>query len=360
MGNGNMEYVYKVGDIVNGLKILELTRHGKQNRKAYIVESTTYKTADPFIIIETDFKKGYGDPYVSGRRTCLENSLYSVEWVRPYLVDVEKAKKSSKFSNALTKFKCPNCDKVKKMKSSNLLNQGFSCENCSKNIPYPELLFLAYNKTKNLGFVSQVRDLYKGHIFDFVNYEKRIIVETHGMQHYKEDVHWGSMNAYEKTSLSDMNKRKWCKRNNYTLIELDCRKSDFEFITHNINKSILPNVEESEINDILQLIEYEGKYDIKNIIYLYSEVKKLPHEIGVIHNCSVTTIRNILAKNNIDTRSKEKQVRCITTGVIYKSVKEAAELTGTHSSQVSQACNGKVKSSGKDKHGNKLYWEWKL
>ena len=63
-------------------------------------------------------------------------------------------------------------------------------------------------------------------------------------------------------------------------------------------------------------------------------------------------------KNNPNSIKHHTQsVVCLTTGEIFKSVKEAADAYGISSpSDISQVCKNKRKSSGKSKTGEKLIW----
>ena len=297
-------YLYKVGEVVNGLKILELTRHGRQNIKAYVVQSLTYPTAETYVKTENSFKSGRGDAYISNQRICLENSLYSIKRVRPYLVDVEQAKTISPNHTAYKiRVKCPTCNKERKIMPGNLLNQGFSCPVCSKGY-YTENFFTAFNVVKNTGFKSQVNDLYKGYIFDYVNYKTRTIVEVHGLQHISKGNYWGNKDAYNRTVASDVAKRKWCKENGYTLIELDCSKSTFNFIMDSVNKEpLLPNIENEDIEAMLEIIEINSRYETKEIIELYTVKMESSTSIGKRFGYSCDIILSILRKNNITIRS---------------------------------------------------------
>ncbi len=58
--------------------------------------------------------------------------------------------------------------------------------------------------------------------------------------------------------------------------------------------------------------------------------------------------------------SRAKAVVCITTGLIFESIKEAAEYYGIKTSNsISKCCNGKQKSAGKY-NGQKLIWQFAM
>ena len=86
------EYLYNIGDELNGLKIIDKTR--LNNQKAYEVQSLTYPDAPTYKTTEGNLKKGRGDGYLNGNRVYEGNSLYSLKWTRPYIKDIEFSKKS--------------------------------------------------------------------------------------------------------------------------------------------------------------------------------------------------------------------------------------------------------------------------
>lgn len=346
------EYLYKVGQYVNvTLKIVEQIRvkDGKWTRKGYIVQSVVYPNAKPYEIQEGNLKKGQGCSYKAGQRVCDENSLWSVKSIRPYIVDVDEAKKVTAFSNKILLFKCStvNCDNTKKMQVTTLVNYGYHCSNCSTGTSYPERFMLSVDKHFGLGFEYQ--QTYKDGRFDFINHSCKLVVEMNGEQHYKSQRElW--KDSYKKTLASDDKKRKWCEENGYTLIFIDARKSDFDFIKKNVNAcEYLPNIKKEDEKDIMELIELSSKYDIQEIIRLY-EVEKLgTTQIADKYSTSGPNIGRILKCNGVKLRNsgpQSKAVRCIETDVIYESSSEANRHTGIGRSGISRCCQGKYKQAG--------------
>lgn len=56
-------------------------------------------------------------------------------------------------------------------------------------------------------------------------------------------------------------------------------------------------------------------------------------------------------------RSKTR-VKCLNTGIIYNSGKEASKITGIDNGSLNKCLNGKRKSAGKDIDGKPLKWEY--
>ncbi|UXU70213.1 DUF559 domain-containing protein [Mammaliicoccus sciuri] len=368
------EYRYQVGEVVNDtLRIVSQTRikTNSKNRngknytiKGYIVESIVYPDAPKYEVKESSLKLGSGCIYLRGLRVYEGNSLWSKLELRKYIVDVEKAKNTTPFSRKKIKLACPICWEEKMMHIVNLVRRGFSCSTCSSHTSYPELFFSAYNKVMGLNFQPQQRfNDFKGYIFDFVNYETRTIVETHGKQHYDEKCSW-----YERTQKSDIAKRDYCINNNWLLIELDCSKSEFKFIKESINNtSVLPNV--TNETEILEIIESHKHYDTKKVIKMYNESSMTTYQIAEKLDMSFGTVNNILKRNNIELRKgghkkgyapNRKQVRCVTTNQTFSSISQASEYFDLKSvSSITNACSGRQRYAGKHPiTGEKLRWEY--
>lgn len=59
------------------------------------------------------------------------------------------------------------------------------------------------------------------------------------------------------------------------------------------------------------------------------------------------------------TIANSKKILCVTTGIAYDSISEAARQTGTYQSNISKCLLGERKSAGKDKStGKKLVWKY--
>lgn len=219
------------------------------------------------------------------------------------------------------------------------------------------MFFTSYLEVKSIKYESQVRvdDLEK-HIFDFkiIIDNKVYFVETHGEQHYyKQSGYMG----HEKTVNSDNTKRKYCMDNNITFIELDCRKSDFKLIKEEIGKNIyLENITENEEEKMLEMIEKNKRYDTKNIIKMYQDGESLT-SIGKYYNIDYGTVRNVLVRNNVDSRGRKKKIECTTTGEIFNSAVEAAKHYGITVGCIRRVCRGERKTTG-NLNGTPLKWRW--
>lgn len=246
-----------------------------------------------------------GDAYVFGSRVCVENSLWSIKKIRKYVVDIEEAKATRKNTTKKLRVKCGNtgCEETDTRYSSHLIDYGFYCSKCSSNTSYPELFFKAYLKTKNIDYHYQVGFDDSRRKIDFYIPSMGVYVEVHGIIHYEEQHGSAWVNSHSRTLESDKIKREWCKNNSKILIELDCRKSEFNFIMDSINNNhILPNITQSDINKIEKTIADNGKYDTQAIIKMYKDGMSYS-EIADELELGNATVYSILKRNNVQMRA---------------------------------------------------------
>lgn len=278
-------------------------------------------------------------------------SLWDIEHLRIYIIDVDESKITTSQNSKKIKVKCT-CGREKKIRVSDFVNHGIACPTCSKGTSYPELFMLAYLTVKNIPHETQVS--YKE--IPTRSYDFRIklngvtsLVETHGSQHFlTEDKGYHKVETIQE---SDSIKRQYAKNNNINYIELDCCISSFEFIRKQIeNNEYLPNIEDSEVDAMLEVIEQNRKYPVREIKDMYLKARKSTVEIAEHYGYDHTTINRILRRNNVDLRdanaSLGKKVRCIETGKIYDSTHEASRQLNIQRSSISKCCLGKQKSAG--------------
>lgn len=258
------------------------------------------------------------------RKLANKTYLWDIEYLKPY-INEEKAKHITIGSAKKILVKCT-CGLEKEMKANDLVKYGVTCPTCSSHTSYPELFFLAVNDHFNLMFEYQVTiDRFR---FDFINKNEKIIVEMNGRTHY-EDCAWEG--SHETSRESDNKKREWAKENDYILIFIDARKSEFEFIKNNINKcELLPNIKESDHCEILKLIQKNKKYPISDIVKEYNEGKST-RELADRYSISATTIRRILHKQDVKVRDCRRRIKCVETGIIYDSITDAVKSIGLKS-----------------------------
>lgn len=169
-----------------------------------------------------------------------------------YFVNIEDVYNYSYGSEDNIKLKCPNCKEVKFMTLSNLTSKyknGFTCNSCSSNTSTPERFIYALLTMLNEDFITQycpkwaVRKKY-----DFYIPSLNMIIETHGLQHYKEANRF--KRSLSKEQENDKLKRELALNNGIKhYIELDCRYSYIEWLKNKTYETILKNIYNLDLID---------------------------------------------------------------------------------------------------------------
>lgn len=203
---------------------------------------------------------------------------------------------------------CPDCGTIKNTTTriANIYNKhSCICHKCSDGISYPEKFMYSVLQQLNIDFQTQLtKTTFKwckgegyDYKYDFYIPSLNCIIETHGIQHYKEIKKW-----YRgiTESENDVLKEQLAKQNgikNY--IPIDTRYSELEWIHNSIINSELPillNFKEENI-DWLKCGENACKNLIKEVCELkYYNSQISTSKIKQSYNLSIDTIRNYLKK----------------------------------------------------------------
>ena len=229
----NMEYYrFQVGQIVNGLEIIEKQRQIRKNGKV----QRTYLCRciiDGYTSIhsEDNLLKGKGCPVCSG--IVIMRGINDINTVAPWLGDLlenkEDGYKYGPNSHAKVKFKCPYCGAITKPISIYhvYIARHVSCHKCGDGVSMPEKIM--YGLLEQLGVKFEFQktfDWSDRKIYDFYLEDKNMIIETHGLQHYRENIsnNWGKL---EDIQINDLFKRNNAINNGvHNYIEIDCSRSD--------------------------------------------------------------------------------------------------------------------------------------
>lgn len=279
------------------------------------------------------------------------------------------------------KIKCPNCGLVKKVMPYSIIKYGFRCDRCSDRLSYPEkFIFSLLEQLINSKFIYQLTKVtFKwcgNYRYDFYIDEIKCIIETHGLQHYKQTT--GNWELLEKIQENDRKKEQLTKENNIkNYIILDCRESNLEWIKKSVMNSELPKLLKFKEKDIdwLKCHEYTCSSLVKKVCNLWNSGIRNTNEISSKINFGRNAVTKYLKQGaklgwcNYDPQKElennmnnfklkiSKKVICLTTGEIYNSQIEVANKYNINSSGVSACCKGRIKSSGKHPiTGEKLIW----
>lgn len=298
-----------------------------------------------------------------------------------YLVKPEDANRYMGNSNKKIKVKCPMCDYEKEMKIDTLAGFGFGCPRCSDGLSFPEKFIRNLLEQTNITFQTQIT-LDNGKTkYDFYIPFLNIIIETHGIQHYKPSFERYGGRSLKEEQFNDKYKRELALKNGIKYyVVIDCRKSSLDWIKNSVVNSRL--IEILDLNkDSINWQECAVKATnslVKEVCDYFKNYGGTTAEIASIFGLGKTTVGRYLRRgdeigwctyNNEITQNIKKQVSSkngklgckkvrrvdVNTGITmeFNSVKEASKWLVEQgkttcknvSPQISRCCNGKRNSA---------------
>ena len=255
-----------------------------------------------------------------------------------YFKNIDDAHNHTRGENILIDVICTDCGRIRKIKISQLSKQGMSCI-CGDGFSYPEKIFANILDQLNLKYIFQLSkknfNWCENYRYDFYIPEYDIIIETHGSQHYNYSKGWNSGKSQE---IIDKKKKTLALKNNITdYIELDCRKSDKEYIKDSILNSELINYFDFNKINWDKADEYATNNLIKEVCEYYELYKNdiLMEDIAKKFNITIHTLKKYIKKgeklgwckyikryNSISYKRKFKKVKVIEDNKIFNNVNE--------------------------------------
>lgn len=231
----------------------------------------------------------------------------SAPWMIPYFQGgYEEAQQYRPQSSCKVYFKCPYCEKImeKSMSIYDLYRRkNISCT-CSDNISYPEKFFRNLLDEMGIDYIYQLSKSNDGYSwcqnyrYDFYLPCKDMIIETNGEQHYK--------NAFNKDVSTqeniDLIKKELAIKNGVKYyVELDCRKSDKDYIYKSIIESGIIDILKINIEDInwYNIEQKSRKNILKEVcVYFNENVNASTDEIATKFHLDNTTVWKYLNIGN--------------------------------------------------------------
>lgn len=219
----------------------------------------------------------------------------------------EEAKKYTKTSNELFYPICPNCGtlKNKMIPVSTLYNKmSIGCSKCSDGKSIPEKIMFNVLEQLNIIFICELskKDLEwcEKYRYDFYIPSERIIIETHGVQHYEIQKNRNRM-TLEEQKRNDYNKEMRAKNNKIKdYIIIDCRISEIEYIKESILNSKLKEYFDLSKIDWNRCLEFSHNSMVK-IVSEYKMINKemTTTEIAKVFKIHRSTVLSYLKKGNL-------------------------------------------------------------
>lgn len=268
---------------------------------------------------------------------------------------------------------CPDCGRVKTspMKIYSLYeNHSINCI-CGDGINYPEKVMYNLLKYLNIYFIFQLnnKDLKwcKDKKYDFLLTKFNAIIETNGMQHYKESTRGRSL---KEEQCNDKFKKKLALNNGInSYVEIDCRYSNINWIKENILRSELSQIIDLSDVDWHIIEELSLKNIIKEVCDYYENHKNIMQiDMANIFNISQCTISRYLKKGeklgwctNVKERSKfakskalikssRRKILCVELNEEFESMAECCRQLSKRFNKNFNHGNISLVCSGKQKH----------
>lgn len=255
--------------------------------------------------------------------------------------------------------KCMTCGSIhENVREDKLGNYGriYKCRTCNDGLTYPEKLMSNVLKQLNLKFYTQQKfDWSKNKVYDFyIPSPYNIIIETHGEQHYKDKSGWDI--KYEHQVQNDNLKKNLALSNSIKCyVQIDCRKSELEFIKENILNSELNELFDLNNIDWLECNNNATSSWAKLACDLWnSGVRNTPtiaNIIGMTKQSVITYLKRFTKLGLCDYDPKEEQrkgnqttaikkkkpIICLDTGIVFDSAvdceRNSVEVFGIKLSQ---------------------------
>lgn len=223
-----------------------------------------------------------------------DSILIKTPYFVKYLQNKDDAIKYRISSHARINMVCDKCNNIRELEIKTTIENGFYCPICSNKTSYPEKLMNEILKNLNISYDREVSfDWSQNKRYDFYIPSLNCIIETHGMQHYRQTF---SRRELKDEVENDKIKEALAKENginNY--FQIDCRESNTDYIKKSIMESDLNkiiNIEELDLSD------YEKKMSVPRLELICNKWKDGTSikEISIIFKISKNTVISDLKK----------------------------------------------------------------
>ena len=141
------------------------------------------------------------------------------------------------------KCKCLECNNIYEIREDNLINNKHGCKKCSKGVSYGEKVMMRILDIMNVSYLhDKALEWSNNKRYDFYLPDYNLIIEIHGIQHYKDNIYFNT--SFKKEQENDKMKKELAKKNNIThyIVINYSRAKDTEFLLKNIFKSELKSI----------------------------------------------------------------------------------------------------------------------
>lgn len=341
------QYVDELKQIFPQINVL-----GKYNRgKVKILHECTI-CKNIWYVKPDQLLQGKGCPVCTGHTIGpppeYKNSIWASKYKNfftKYLTQ-DQMKQFTSHSGKKIEIKCPDCGRMKEIRIHDMCRRGFSCI-CQDGQSYPNKFVFNVLSQLNLKITPEYSPQWaKDKRYDDYIHEYNIIVENHGLQHYKE----GNFNTRTLEEEQENDKYKYNLAINNGInkyIVIDCRRSDIDWIKKSIMESSLPkifNFNEFDI-DWIKAAEYASSNLKKRAADLFNDGYNINQIADMLVRDS-TSIRNWLKEAtkigwcNYTPKDSREPVYCVELNTSFDSMTSAHKTTGVRISSIGKCCRG--------------------
>ena len=246
--------------------------------------------------------RGSGCPVCSNK--IIIHGINDVATTHPqyikYFKNADDAMKYSAGSGKEINCVCPECGYEKRMTVSRLTGYGFSCRKCGDGISYPNkfiraMLCQLLDKDVFYEWSEEWAKPYKYDNYFIINHNKYII-EADGGWHYKDNKLSGM--SVEEAKRIDKIKEDLAIAHGISIIRIDCRESNKDYISKNIMASNLSKIFDLSIINWDLCDKNACKNIIKEVCMLYQHNSYNINDLSLLFHLHKRTIQSYLVKGN--------------------------------------------------------------
>lgn len=226
-----------------------------------------------------------------------------------------------------------------------LSNRGRTCPICNQSISFPNRIMYSLLNELKINYIREYSPIWaKNKRYDVYCPELELIIELHGEQHYKEVT--GFNTSLKKQQKNDKHKKQNAINNGIKYyIEIDCSKSDFNYIKHNIKTSnLIKLIDLQNVNWDTILLQSSSNPKKNFWGYCNTNKKMYLKDIAQVCHISYATARSWLKEGQkfklCDYTSPQKtKIINLRTKQIFNSITQASDTTKHSRNYIIKLCN---------------------
>ena len=307
-------------------------------------------------------KDGSNCPYCAGQKLLVGfNDMWTTNpELASLLANPEDGYKYMQSVKVKLDWKCHDCSEIIRDKMTySIKNQGLKCPICNDKKHFPEkVVYTLLSELKQVFINDTTFEWSDNRRYDFYIPSLKVIIETHGEQHYRRTFDNIGGRSLEEEQANDKYKYEMAIQNgiipeNYIVI--DSSKSDFDFIKDNILKSRLSDFLNLSGVDWNKIAKLTMETLLKKVSSLWNDgdsVNKISKKVNLNKNLISIYLRKASEIGFCDFKSipvKRNVFQFSMNNELIKSwdsMVSAAESVGISSGGITSCCTFSQRSAG--------------